>query len=93
MKHIILFENFNNILTKQYLEENYPITKDDYFEKEFNRQRFFINIDDKNYFFSKDEGFNSTKMALLNVLSSKGMIKDERIDVPIIKGYLRSVLL
>lgn len=91
MIHLRLFENFGR-LTLEYLSENYPIEFDEYFFSGFNIERFFVMIDDKPSYYTSETGFNQTKDALYNLLEQDGMISNDRVDVPIIKQYLRSAI-
>lgn len=92
MRYLKFFENFNNKLTIEYLGEEFPIYLDDYYLSNFGIERFYVMIDDKPSYYTSDTGFNQTKNALHLLLKEKGFISDDRVDVPIIKQYLRSVL-
>lgn len=92
MKYLKLFENFDKRLSFDYLEANHPIELDDYFLSNIGIERFFVMIDDKPSYFTSETGFNDTKIALYRILKEDGMISDDRVDVPIIKQYLKSAL-
>ena len=91
MKYLKLFENFDNRLSIDYLEENHPIEIDDYYFANFGIERFFVMIDDKPSYYTSESGINNTKNALYHILKQDGLISDERVEVPIIKQYLKSV--
>ena len=91
MIHLRLFENFGN-LTIEYLTQNHPIELDEYYLSNLGIERFFVMIDDKPSYYTSETGFNQTKNALYLLLKGKGLISDDRVDVPIIKQYLRSAL-
>lgn len=92
MKHLKLFENFESKLTTEYLQQNHPIELDEFYLSNFGNERFYVMIDDKPSYYTSETGFNYTKNALYNILREKGMITDDRKDVPIIKEYLKSAL-
>ncbi len=93
MKYLKFFENFENKSTLlQYLEDNFPVQIDEFYLATFNKLRFYTMIDDKPSYFSVDSGINITKNYLVNELSEKDLIQDEKIDVPLVKNYLRSAL-
>lgn len=94
MKYLKLFENFtekSNSLLK-YLEGNFPIKVDELYLSTFGKIRFYIMIEDKPSYFTDESGLNLTKNYLVSELSQEGQIQDERIDVPIVKNYLRTAL-
>lgn len=90
MKYLKLFENFDNRLSIDYLESNHPIEIDDYYFSNFGIERFFVIIYDKPSFYTSETGFNDTKKSLYRLLERDYMISDDRVDVPIIKQYLKS---
>jgi len=97
MKHIKLFENFENVLTLDYLREEFPIQLDIKYKELFKRERYYINISGDVYYYSFDEkgqpayGFNRLKTILLNFLKSDNMITNIETDTQLIKQYLKSV--
>jgi hypothetical protein len=92
MKYLKLFENFESKLTMDYLQQNHPIELDEFYLSNFRKERFYVMIDDKASYYTSEIGFNQTKNALYLILEKKGLISDNRVDVPIIKQYLRSAL-
>ena len=92
MKHLKFFENFGSQLTIEYLKKNFPIEMDDFYLSEFGKENFYIIIDDKPSYFSIENGLNITKNKIVLKLENDGMLKDERVDVPIVKEYLRATL-
>ena len=97
MKHLRLFENFEEKLTIDYLQDNFPIEMDAKYLELFGRERYYINIDGDVYYYSFDEkgepayGFNRLKQVLLNILQSDNLITDIVSDTQLIKQYLKSV--
>ncbi len=92
MKYLKLFEDFSEPNLLQYLEDNFPIRIDEFYLITFGKRRFYIMIEDKPSYFSVDSGLNITKNYLVNQLFEKNLIQDEKIEVPIVKNYLRTAL-
>lgn len=97
MKHIKLFENFENVLTLDYLQTEFPIQMDLKYKELIGRERYYININGDVYYYSFDEkgepayGFNRLKQVLLNILQSDNLITDIVSDTQLIKQYLKSI--
>lgn len=89
MKYLKLFENFEDKLTIDYLQDNFPIKLDTEYQKYFGKKRYYININGKNHFYFIDDGLNRVKLLLLNCLQSK--ITDIELDTQLIKQHLKSV--
>jgi hypothetical protein len=97
MKHLKIFESFEEKLTLDYLKSQFPIELDFKYLDLFGRKRYYINIDGDVYYYSFNEkgnpsyGYNRIKQVLLNILQSDNLITDIVSDTQLIKQYLKSI--